>query len=75
MSSGTPGRRIDVTLVAGGKYHDIDFARRELLGLLSEHDEFRVRVQPDYEDTAGITAASILVLSLIHIFEPTRQVR
>ncbi len=61
MSSSAPGRRIDVTLVAGGKYHDIDFARRELLGLLAEHDEFRVRVQPDYEDTAGITASSILV--------------
>lgn len=59
--STAPGRRIDVTLVAGGKYHDIDFARRELLGLLAEHDEFRVRVQPDYEDTAGITGASILV--------------
>ena len=56
-----PGRRIDVTLVAGGKYHDIDFARRELLALLGEHDEFRVRVQPDYEDTTGITASSILV--------------
>jgi type 1 glutamine amidotransferase len=59
MSAG--GRRIDVTLVAGGKYHDIDFARRELLGLLAEHDEFRVRVQPDYEDTMGIESASILV--------------
>ena len=58
---GSPGRRIDVTLVAGGKYHDIDFARRELLALLGEHDEFRVRVQPDYEDTTGITASSILV--------------
>ena len=56
-----PGRRIDVTLVAGGKYHDIDFARRELLTLLGEHDEFRVRVQPDYEDTSGINASSILV--------------
>lgn len=56
-----PGRRIDVTLVAGGKYHDIDFARRELLALLGEHDEFRVRVQPDYEDTTGIAASSILV--------------
>lgn len=56
-----PGRRIDVTLVAGGKYHDIDFARRELLALLGEHDEFRVRVQPDYEDTTGISASSILV--------------
>lgn len=61
MSSSAPGRRIDVTLVAGGKYHDIDFARRELLGLLAEHDEFRVRVQPDYEDTAGISTSSILV--------------
>ena len=53
--------RIDVTLVAGGMYHDIDFARRELLQLLGEHEEFRVRVQPDYEDTDGITAGSILV--------------
>ena len=59
--SNSPGSRIDVTLVAGGKYHDIDFARRELLTLLGEHEEFRVRVQPDYEDTAGIAKASILV--------------
>ena len=59
--SNTPGRRIDVTLVAGGKYHDIDFARRELLTLLGEHEEFRVRVQPDYEDTTGIEQSSILV--------------
>lgn len=59
--STTPGRRIDVTLVAGGKYHDIDFARRELLTLLGEHEEFRVRVQPDYEDTSGIEKSSILV--------------
>ena len=33
------GSRIDVTLVAGGMYHDIDFARLELLKLLGEHDE------------------------------------
>lgn len=61
MSTASPSRRIEVTLVAGGRYHDIDFARRELLGLLAEHDEFRVRVQPDYEDTEGIARASILV--------------
>ena len=29
-----PGTRIDVTLVAGGMYHDIDYARLQLLGLL-----------------------------------------
>jgi type 1 glutamine amidotransferase len=56
-----PGSRIDVTLVAGGMYHDIDFARLELLKLLGEHPEFRVRVQPDYEDTDAIAAGSILI--------------
>lgn len=48
-------------LVTGGLYHDIDFARLELLKLLAEHDEFRVRVQPDYEDTSNLDRASILV--------------
>jgi type 1 glutamine amidotransferase len=61
MGATERGSRIDVTLVAGGKYHDIDFARRELLGLLAEHDEFRVRVQPDYEDADAIARGSILV--------------
>ena len=46
--------RIDVVLVVGGVWHDFDFARRELLTLLAEHDEFRVRCQADYEDTAWL---------------------
>jgi type 1 glutamine amidotransferase len=61
MSTRVPGQRIDVTFVAGGKYHDIDFARREILSLLAEHDEFRVRVQPDYEDTSSLKTSQILV--------------
>lgn len=63
MSASTTTRpqRVDVTLVAGGKYHDIDFARRELLSLLAEHEDFRVRVQPDFEQTEGIASSSILV--------------
>ncbi len=59
--SDAPGRRIDVTLVAGGKYHDIDYARLELLTHCAEHEEFRVRVQPDYEDHEAIAAGSILL--------------
>lgn len=55
------GRRIDVVLVTGGLYHDIDFARLELLKLLAEHEEFRVRVQPDYEDTSALGTATMLV--------------
>ena len=34
-----PGRRIDVVLVVGGKYHDFDYARLELLKLLFEHED------------------------------------
>lgn len=53
-----PGR-IDVVLVVGGVWHDFDFARRELLGLLAEHDEFRVRCQADYEDTAWLAPDAV----------------
>jgi type 1 glutamine amidotransferase len=61
MAEPERGHRIDVTLVAGGKYHDIDFARLELLKLLAEHPDFRVRVQPDYEDAEAIANGAILV--------------
>jgi len=54
-------RRIDCVLVAGGKYHDIDFARLELLKLLAEDDRVRVRVFEDYENVAAITAADFLI--------------
>ncbi len=53
--------RIDVLLVVGGKYHDFDFARLQLLGMLAEHQQFRVRVQPDYEDTSTLDNTSVLV--------------
>jgi uncharacterized protein len=55
-----PGR-VDVLLVTGGKYHDFDFARLELLKLLAEHEVFRVRVQPDYEDGSTLDSTRILV--------------
>ncbi|RMF09266.1 MAG: ThuA domain-containing protein [Alphaproteobacteria bacterium] len=53
--------RIDVYLVAGGKYHDIDFARLELLKLLHADERFRVRVGEDYRDIEAIRAADFLM--------------
>lgn len=53
--------RVDAHLVAGGLYHDIDFARRELLGLLAEHPHVRVTVSSDFEDTDRLDPASMLV--------------
>jgi uncharacterized protein len=40
--------RIDVVLVAGGKWHDIDYARRELLTLLDD-PRIRTRVESNWE--------------------------
>lgn len=57
----TQPARIDAYLVAGGRYHDIDFARIELLKLLAEHPEVRVVVGSDYRDTEAIEASRFLV--------------
>ncbi|HEY5646823.1 MAG TPA: ThuA domain-containing protein [Pseudomonadales bacterium] len=54
-------RIIDVYLVAAGQFHDIDFARRELLTLLGEHDHIRCRVAADYHDLEGIAASDFLI--------------
>ena len=52
---------VDVYLVAGGKYHDIDFARVELLKLLGEHENVRTKVSNDYSDVDGIAASDFLL--------------
>lgn len=51
----------EVYLVAGGKYHDIDYARVELLKLLGEDPDIRTRVAEDYRDVDAIRAADFLI--------------
>ncbi|MBA4811113.1 MAG: ThuA domain-containing protein, partial [Acidimicrobiales bacterium] len=46
MSKENP-EKVDAYLVAGGRFHDIDYARLELLKLLSEHPYIRVKVGSD----------------------------
>lgn len=53
--------RLNAVLIAGGKYHDIDFARLELLKLLAEDERVRVRVFEDYSNLEAIRAADFLV--------------
>ncbi len=52
---------IRCVLIAGGKYHDIDFARLELLKLLAEDDRVRVRVFEDYSNREAISSADFIV--------------
>ena len=53
--------RIDVYLVAGGKYHNIDHARVEILKLLAEQPRIKVQVGADYRDIDAICACDFLI--------------
>jgi type 1 glutamine amidotransferase len=53
--------RINCVLVCGGVWHDMDFARLELLKLLAEDERVRTRVFEDYEHLDAIAAADILI--------------
>jgi hypothetical protein len=54
-------RPLSALLVCGGKYHDFDFARLELLKLLGERPEIRTRVAEDYANPAALREADLLV--------------
>ena len=54
-------RIIDVYMVAAGQFHDIDYARVELLKLLAEHPNIRTKVATDYRDLEAIAASDFLI--------------
>ena len=48
-------------LVCGGRWHDFDYARRELLAALGRYEDVRTTVTEDYRDLHRLTAADVLV--------------
>lgn len=52
---------VNALLICGGKYHDMDFARLELLKLLGEHEQIRTRVHENYAATDAIARADCLI--------------
>jgi type 1 glutamine amidotransferase len=54
-----PGRRAH--LIAAGNYHDMDFARLELLKLLAELPSVRTSVAGDYGDVGKLATANLLI--------------
>jgi type 1 glutamine amidotransferase len=58
---GDAKKKIRCAFVAAGKYHDIDFARLEVLKLLAEDDRIRTRVFEDYSNLAAIREADFLI--------------
>jgi type 1 glutamine amidotransferase len=57
----TDDQTVNAYLVAAGDYHDIDFARLELLKLLAEHEGIRTRVASDYHALDDIRASDFLI--------------
>jgi hypothetical protein len=55
------GGRIDVVLVVGGRWHDMDFARLQLLHELDAHDRVRIRVFENYACAAALEGADALI--------------
>jgi type 1 glutamine amidotransferase len=54
-------RRIDVTLVVGGWWHDFDYARLQILQLLADDVRLRTQVRSDYEDLDRLAATDVLI--------------
>jgi type 1 glutamine amidotransferase len=52
---------MQVHLIAAGKYHDIDFARLELLKLLAEIPEIRTSVAMDFANLDRLREADLLI--------------
>src|SRR5215218_8036455 len=56
-----PAGRLDAVLVCGGRWHDFDHARRQLLSHLGGFGRVRTRVFEDYASLDALAAADILI--------------
>ncbi|MBU6212314.1 MAG: ThuA domain-containing protein [Gammaproteobacteria bacterium] len=59
--------RVDAYLIVGGRYHDIDFVRSQLLNLLGEHPRIRTLVAGDYRDIEAIERADLLLTYTVDV--------
>jgi type 1 glutamine amidotransferase len=67
--------RLDVYLVAGGKYHNIDYARLELLKLIAEQPRLKVKVGDDYSRIDEICEADFIISYTCDVIPDEEQTR
>jgi type 1 glutamine amidotransferase len=65
---------MQVHLIAAGKYHDIDFARLELLKLLAEIPEIRTSVAMDFSNAGRLDEADLLITYTCDLVPKASQV-
>ena len=66
-------RKIKAYMVAAGQFHDIDYARLELLKLLAEHENIRTQVATDYHDLDAIRDSDFLISYTCNLVPTTAQ--
>ena len=66
-------KRVNAQLICGGVWHDMDFARLELLKLLGEHEQVRVRVAEDYASMTALADASFLITYTCNVVPDAQQ--
>jgi type 1 glutamine amidotransferase len=61
ISDITPTDQIDIALVVGGRWHDLDFARLQLLALLGEYDRVHCTIHADYSEIEVLEKADAVI--------------
>ena len=61
------GKRIQAWFVCGGKYHDIDYARQEILTLLGEQERIRTRITDSYSAPGALESADLLITYTVDV--------
>jgi len=52
---------LEALLIVGGRYHDMDYARLQLLEHLGRDERIRTTVRDDYEDADAVAKADLLI--------------
>ena len=66
--------RVEVAIVVGGRWHDVDFARRELLELVGAHDAVRATVHSDFSDAARLQQSDAVIAYTCDVRPTSAQV-
>ena len=54
-------KKLSVSLIVGGDYHDLDYVRHRLLGYLLEVPNLRTRCFENFDDIEGICNSDYLI--------------
>jgi type 1 glutamine amidotransferase len=61
-------------LVCGGRWHDMDYARLEILKLCAEDERIRMRVADSYADIAALESADFLITYTCDVIPAEREI-